>query len=264
MSQSPQAAPQASSTSYFAAIAGVAFSITFLALLHVVLPYGAGGKEGRLAALILDRGGDIYPLSIQNVMWVVFFVGLAVLWTRDRASRNEMAELSRGYLPENVESILTLSDMPRLFRRVSTGDENLFLPRLLRRMVLQLQISRSVDQANSLLNSSLELLLHEIDLRYNLLRYMMWLIPTLGFLGTVYGISIALIHVGASSLDNANLLKEATEKLAVAFDTTLLALLMAGILVLIMHIVQGREEMALNQAGQYCLDNLINRTMLDN
>jgi hypothetical protein len=34
---------------------------------------------------------------------------------------------------------------------------------------------------------------------------------------------------------------------------------MSAVLVLIQHIVQAREERALNRAGQYCLDNLINR-----
>ena len=44
-----------------------------------------------------------------------------------------------------------------------------------------------------------------------------------------------------------------------AFSTTLLALVMASILVFLQNIIQGREETALNRAGQYCLDNLINR-----
>jgi biopolymer transport protein ExbB/TolQ len=50
-----------------------------------------------------------------------------------------------------------------------------------------------------------------------------------------------------------------TERLGVAFATTLVALVQASILVFIQNIVQGREESALNKAGQYCLDNLINR-----
>jgi len=36
-------------------------------------------------------------------------------------------------------------------------------------------------------------------------------------------------------------------------------LVMASILVFILNLVQGKEENALNKAGQYCLDNLINR-----
>ena len=50
-----------------------------------------------------------------------------------------------------------------------------------------------------------------------------------------------------------------TKRLAVAFNTTLLALVMSAVLVLIQHLVQAREEGVLNEVGQYCLDNLINR-----
>lgn len=47
--------------------------------------------------------------------------------------------------------------------------------------------------------------------------------------------------------------------LGVAFYTTLLALVQSAMLVLALHITQAREERVLNRAGQYCLDNLINR-----
>ena len=48
----------------------------------------------------------------------------------------------------------------------------------------------------SVLNSSLELYLHEIDLRYSIMRYLTWLIPSLGFIGTVMGIMFALQYAG--------------------------------------------------------------------
>ena len=126
-------------------------------------------------------------------------------------------------------------------------------------MVLQFQIGRSIDQANALLNSSLELFLHEIDLRYSMIRYIVWVIPTLGFIGTVIGISLALGFAADSNVQDPTLLAELTKRLAVAFNTTLMALVMSAILMLLQHLVQCREEGALNQAGQYCLDNLINR-----
>jgi len=47
--------------------------------------------------------------------------------------------------------------------------------------------------------------------------------------------------------------------LALAFNATLLALPLSAVLVFLMHIMQGREESALNQAGQYCWDNLVNK-----
>jgi hypothetical protein len=55
------------------------------------------------------------------------------------------------------------------------------------------------------------------------------------------------------------LLSDITSRLAVSFNGTLVALLMAGVLVFLQHVAQAREEHALNNAAQYCLDNLINR-----
>ena len=127
----------------------------------------------------------------------------------------------------------------------------------------QFQINQSVDQANALLNSSLELFLHEIDLRYSMIRYVVWAIPTLGFIGTVVGISLALAFAGSADLQDPDLLAELTKRLAVAFNTTLLALVMSIALVLIQHAVQAYEEKALNDVGQYCLDNLINRLYVE-
>ena len=54
-----------------------------------------------------------------------------------------------------------------------------------------------------------------------------------------------------------------TAKLGIAFSTTLVALILSAILVFLLHIAQGKEEVALNSAGQYCLDNLINRLYED-
>ena len=42
----------------------------------------------------------------------------------------------------------------------------------------------------------MDLFLHEIDLRYSMIRYVVWVIPSLGFIGTVIGISLALAYRG--------------------------------------------------------------------
>ena len=46
---------------------------------------------------------------------------------------------------------------------------------------------------------------------------------------------------------------------SLSFYTTMLALVQSALLVLAQNVTQAREEGALNRAGQYCLDNLINR-----
>ena len=106
----------------------------------------------------------------------------------------------------------------------------------------------------------MEMYLHEVDLRYNMLRYLTWLIPSLGFIGTVVGMGRALAFAGdPANAQDALLLNEVTRRLAISFDGTFLALVLAVLLVFLTNIAQSREEHALNGAGQYCLDNLVNR-----
>ena len=84
-------------------------------------------------------------------------------------------------------------------------------------------------------------------------------IAALGIFAPV-GIMLALNYAGdRANVQSPDMLYQVTERLGVAFSTTLLALVMASILVFIQNVVQGKEETALNKAGQYCLDNLINR-----
>jgi biopolymer transport protein ExbB/TolQ len=240
----------------------VAVAVVLIKLMEWLLPTA-------LSVVLLDYKQATYPLTVQTVMWIVFALGIGDLIVRARETAAERAELSRHYLPEDETTVLQSLELRRIYAtaraamRPDSPSYGRFLPRLIQRVVTQFQTNKSVDQANALLNSSLELGLHEIDLGYMMIRYVIWAIPALGFLGTVLGIALALAYAGTADLQDPALLAGLTERLAVAFNTTLLALCMSGVLVLIQHIVQAREERALNSAGQYCLDNLINRLYAD-
>lgn len=232
--------------------------ILFLLFLHTFLE-----PDSSAARFLLDyrADNDLYPLTVQNVMWIVSFIGIGELLGRLLNGRAERLQLRQRHLPEDERTLLQVKDLRSIYTNVrnSTGETELFLPRLIRRIILQFQSSHSIEQANALLNSSLELYLHEIDLRYSMLRYIMWLIPSLGFIGTVIGITLALNYAGSADFQDPTLLSELTQRLAVAFYTTLLALIQATFLVFSLHIIQAYEERSLNLAGQYCLDNLIIR-----
>ena len=247
-----------------AAIASLLAGAAFVAMGSILLD-GSPAREVLFGSEIAGLGVP-YPFTIQNLMWLMFFIGCGEIWTRIRQASRDLEPVNARLLPEDPESMLRAADLGTIYKRVNTGGfaEDAFLPRLINRTILQFQSSRSVDQANSLLNSTLELCQHEIELRYNMLRYLVWLLPTLGFIGTVIGIALALTALGGDVDFNdtekmAGMMQDLTKKLGVAFYTTLLALLQSAILVFTLHIAQAREERGLNRAGQYCLDNLINR-----
>jgi len=224
--------------------------VIFIALLTFIL-------KGKLAVIILDREFPTYPFTIQNLMHLVFFIGFGELFLRWKTAKWEMAFLAKGFLPEDEETVLQASDLGSIRREVKGkfDGENGFLPSLINLCILQFQASRSVDQAVSVLNSSLELISHRVDLRYQVLRYIAWVIPTFGFIGTVLGIAGALEGLS----DKVSGLEKILPSLATAFNTTLIALILSAILVFFIHLVQKHEERCVNLAGNYCLLNLVNR-----
>jgi biopolymer transport protein ExbB/TolQ len=199
--------------------------------------------------------------SVQAFMWVAMFTGLGELWIRGRAMRADQAILRARLLPEDERSLLTAEDLRPIYVKARGMSRTAVLPVLVRRLSMEFRKSKSIDRVNGLLDSSLELFLHQLDLRYTLLRYLVWVIPTLGFVGTVIGIANAMSFAGSGAVATENLLSPTTQKLAVAFYTTLVALLQSGLLVLGMNSVQAGEEQAINDAGQYCLENLVMRLM---
>jgi len=212
--------------------------------------------KGQAGIILLDAATTTfpYPLTIQNVMHLFFFVGLGEFFVRWRVAEREFAFVAQHLLPEDGETVLQSPDLPAI-RRQTTGNfngEHGFLPYLIDLCILQFQASRSVDQTVSVLNSSLELIAHRVDLRYALARYIVWVIPTIGFIGTVIGIALAMTPINPERIN----LKALTSSLGVALYTTLVQ---SAFLVLLLNLVQAREERSVNEAGHYTLRNLINR-----
>lgn len=235
--------------------AAIVAALGFIGVLSLVL------VEGRMAAFLLDRQSNVfqYPFTIQNLMWLIFFGALGEVAVRHWRASVEARQIGRRLLPEDDETMLRLADLGKIRARLR-GDETCFLQRIVTRCILQFQSSQSIDRANALLNSSLDLMQHEVDTKYSLLRYLVWVIPTIGFIGTVVGIAAALNQAGAAEdYQDPSVLAELTRTLGVAFYTTMLALMQSAVLVLAQNMAQAREEGTLNRAGQYCLDNLINR-----
>jgi biopolymer transport protein ExbB/TolQ len=200
-------------------------------------------------------------VSVQAFMWVAMFTGMGELWIRGRAMRADQAILRTRLLPEDERSLLTAEDLKPIYVKARGMSRTAVLPALVRRLSMEFRKSKSIDRVNSLLDSSLELFMHQLDLRYTLLRYLVWVIPTLGFVGTVIGIADAMSFAGSGAVGVDHLLAPTTQRLAVAFYTTLVALLQSGVLVFGMNSLQAGEEKVLNDAGQYCLENLVMRLM---
>jgi biopolymer transport protein ExbB/TolQ len=232
----------------------LALGVAAVALLTLLL-------SGRAAVLVLDHPSAHfpYPFTIQNIMHLVFFIGLGELFVRWRIGAREENFLRARYLPEDDHTVLMADELGPLRKRVAGefDHDNGILPSLINLAILQFQSSNSVEQAAGVMSQKLELLSHRVDMRYGLVRFIAWMVPTLGFIGTVFSLGASLYAAGDPN--KAFDPKDVAMTLGVGFDCTMVALMESAFLVFILHLVQEKEESVLNHAGDYTLRNLINR-----
>ena len=100
---------------------------------------------------------------------------------------------------------------------------------------------------------------------FGLVNGFLWAIPVLGFIGTVLGLSVSIANF-SKLLDSQSeisgivgSLKEVTAGLSTAFETTLLALVIALVLQLWMTVQKTAEERFLDDCNDYCMRQIVSR-----
>jgi hypothetical protein len=165
-------------------------------------------------------------------------------------------------LPTEVGTRILPEDARPLLRRAEhlAGDRPYFLSNLIRLALNKFAISRSAQDASEAIRTQAEVDLGRLTSSMSTLNYLAWAIPAIGFLGTVRGIGMALtVAPDIQDSELAGFLDETTRNLAVAFDTTFVALVLSLILMFILHAIQRDEEALIYDAQQYCLEHLIGR-----
>lgn len=100
------------------------------------------------------------------------------------------------------------------------------------------------------------------DASFAFSRYFIWAIPIMGFIGTVQGLGAAVsgfsvLGGAADLLGIKSAIVQVTRGLGVAFDTTLLALMLSIPLMLLLTWVQKNEETLLIEVDHYLDENLL-------
>ncbi len=96
-----------------------------------------------------------------------------------------------------------------------------------------------------------------LDSELSMLRYIAWAIPAIGFIGTVRGIGNALAEAHKAVTGD---ISGVTEGLGVAFNSTLVALLLSLVLMFLLHQLQLAQERLVLDVETY-LDNRVLRNL---
>jgi biopolymer transport protein ExbB/TolQ len=87
-----------------------------------------------------------------------------------------------------------------------------------------------------------------------MIRYLIWAIPSIGFIGTVRGIGDALTQAQKAVAGD---IIGITDSLGTAFNSTLIALVISILIMFIMHQLQLLQERLVLDTQNYCDVNLI-------
>lgn len=199
--------------------------------------------------------------TFQDIMWLIFFMGITLILERIKSIKKEDIHMNKNYLPEEFQTIIDDEVLTHIIRKSKdvSHHSNAVLPYMILQISLQFRTNNSISITTDFLSKQIDLFLHSIELNYSKLKYIIWVIPSIGFMGTVYGIGLAVVELGEGNLSDPALLTKMASHLGVAFNTTLLALVLSVILQFFVQQIESKEESLINEFGKYILDNLINK-----
>ena len=157
------------------------------------------------------------------------------------------------------------SKIPQLADAVEKVDSDMarsMAGKRLRHAIRRFNKTRSAEQVDVVLGTLSDMDAEAFDVAYSHIRYFVWLIPTLGFIGTVVGIGLGIAGFGkiiesaASFTEVQNQIPLVTNNLGIAFDTTLMALLLTAIVLMLSSYLQRRDGDLLAQIDAFCIEEI--------
>ena len=121
--------------------------------------------------------------------------------------------------------------------------------------VRRIRLNRNFQEANDVAMEACDLHLELLNSKLAISKYILWAIPSIGFLGTVRGIGIAL-SLANEALEEGRITGVAAS-LGVAFNSTWVALALSLFLVFISNSLHGREERLVAQFKNYVSSTFI-------
>lgn len=116
--------------------------------------------------------------------------------------------------------------------------------------------TEDVQNTSDAIVTGVEALAARIESENSMIRYLIWAIPSIGFIGTVRGIGQALSQADqALAGDIAGM----TDSLGVAFNSTLVALFISILLMFFLHELQRLQDRLVVDTQAYCEEFLLRR-----
>ena len=233
---------------------GIALLITGLCMLMLSL-ISKENSPGLYRFLLLLGGDVINGGYVQSVTYLAFFWAWFEVQEKLKVIARERKAFKMNFIPTNDKHVFMPQDINNLkFKLIEfEKKEKYILSDLLKKACTKFRTSGSLSELIDIVSIQIEVSQEKSEGDQSVIRYLTWVIPSVGFVGTVIGISQALIVANTGDMEKITML------LGVAFDTTLVALVLSIIIMWFVHRLQEETDRFHSDLKEFVIDNLINK-----
>lgn len=232
--------------------------IALLIIAVCMLALGLTSKEtspGFYRFLLLLGGDVINGGYVQGMTYLAFFWAWFEVQEKLKVIGRERKAFTMNFIPTNDKHVFMPQDINNLkFKLIEfERKEKYILSDLLKKACTKFRTSGSLSELIDIVSIQIEVSQEKSEGDQSVIRYLTWVIPSIGFVGTVIGISQALIVANTGDMEKI------TTLLGVAFDTTLVALILSIIIMWFVHQLQQETDRFHSDLKEFVIDNLINK-----
>ena len=192
----------------------------------------------------------------QEICMILFFWGLYLIAEKfyETSAQSYLfdVDLLEDVNPDSNDAENILKNLEELPKEINDSPLIKIISSALRRFL----ITGSVQNASESITPALDALIVKNEAELALVKYIAWAIPSIGFLGTVRGIGMAMTQ---AEIAVAGDIGPMTESLGMAFNSTFVALLASIIIMLMLSFLGRAQDEQLVRVQEYCEKYLIKR-----
>jgi len=192
----------------------------------------------------------------QEACFILMFWALAIMAFKAAATIRDRALLDENLIPLEEGVRILPEDTREVSRRIEAlppGQRAALLPRALLAGLQRYTATSNIQDVAEATRAYCTAESERLESELSMMRYIAWAIPSIGFIGTVRGIGDALGQAHQAIEGN---IFGVTRSLGVAFNSTLIALLISIVLMFVLHQLQLLQERYVLEAEAYCEENL--------
>ena len=234
--------------------------ISALTVWVLLIFMGKISGEGTGVNRVIELLGGTAQGYIQAMIYAVFFYSIFELIEKRKRLQKEYVAFNYGLLPEQDQLVLNPEEVAQIKLQtihLEKSGQVSMVGDFIKKACTQYRNEQNVGETLQVFNTQVNNSKEEMEGDMEIIRYLLGAIISLGFIGTLLGLSssIGMAHL-AKTTEGMPII---TKSLNLAFDTTLVALMVGLVLNFFYHRYLKEMDTFYSRSKAYVINNLISR-----